>query len=194
MTVRRSSWLTLGLVSGLVYTASALVACGGKIDDPTGNTNSNVHGDPAPVDTGPHDPPAPKLTVGPGCTSQAQGGATSCKSADTWRTYAAQACKDGGLVLGDQIFLESCSPGTDMWTTTQYTCCSAPPPPPPTDVDAGPPDPGSPCPAKATDVPLGSPCTEPLVCDYVDACGNVDEYHCKYGTWQMNTWTYCAGK
>lgn len=65
------------------------------------------------------------------CIDDSMGGATSCKTADTWKDYAATACKTKGLALSDFSLGASCS--KDGFSSAKYSCCKIPPVPvPPT--------------------------------------------------------------
>lgn len=101
-----------------------------------------------------------------------------CRSVADAMSASAAECRDHGApVAGEWSFTDSC--GTDAYRNLTFACCPAPAS-----------TPG--CPASPTDWAPGTTCSG-LVCNYVDDCGNVDQFHCK-GGWASNTWTYCAGK
>jgi hypothetical protein len=159
-----------------VLLASLLTACGSQSTEPTASSTSSLDkckdkdkSKPKPYDC--PEPPPP-----PACTTHEQGGptSTSCKSAETWKLYASQDCTANGKTLTEYTLGTSCGEG--VYTGVTYQCCPAE---------------ANPCPASPTDWAVGAPCTEPLVCDYPTACGYVDQWHCKYGTWQPNTITSC---
>lgn len=62
------------------------------------------------------------------CIGDSMGGATSCKSADTWKEYAAGACKAKGLELSDLSLGGVCKGG---FTDAKFSCCKIGPVPVP---------------------------------------------------------------
>ncbi|MBS2017908.1 MAG: hypothetical protein JST00_33840 [Deltaproteobacteria bacterium] len=62
------------------------------------------------------------------CIADVMGGATSCKSADTWKGYAADACKAKGLELSDVSYGTACKGG---FTEAKFSCCKVAPVPVP---------------------------------------------------------------
>jgi len=60
------------------------------------------------------------------CFGEALGGDTSCKPADTWKEYAAQACAARGLALSDFGLGAACQDGH---ADAKYSCCKTPPRP-----------------------------------------------------------------
>jgi hypothetical protein len=89
---------------------AALGGCGVAADDVNGNASSV------------------KTLDAPKCTSETQGGPTSCKDEATWSAYGAMACAGKGLDLKHVSFAQSC--GTGRWREATYDCCTAPTPPP----------------------------------------------------------------
>ena len=87
------------------------------------------------------------------CTSETQGGATSCKDEKTWSAYGAMACAGKGLVLNHISFATSC--GAGLYREATYDCCTASPPSPP------PPVPPRMC--------MWSPAIGPAACQPADA-------------------------
>jgi hypothetical protein len=76
----------------------------------------------------PPPPPPPPPTT---CTSEVQGGPTSCKDVVTWKRYASDACAAKGATLTDYAAYEDCGNGNTRYV--KYVCCGAslPPTPPP---------------------------------------------------------------
>lgn len=52
---------------------------------------------------------------------------------------------------------------------------------------------GIPCACPEFPYPEGSKCCPNcyLVCDYPNCCGQMNQYHCKYGNWKVNSWYGC---
>jgi hypothetical protein len=66
----------------------------------------------------PSTPPPPD----PGaCTTEEQGGDTSCKPTAVWKGYAADACQAAGLALVDYSPADVC--GDDLFRYVKYRCC-----------------------------------------------------------------------
>lgn len=66
--------------------------------------------------------PEPATAPAPSsCDTRVEGGPTSCKSVETWKLYAHQACQDAGLQLADYGPSEDCGEGN--FRTVKYTCC-----------------------------------------------------------------------
>jgi len=60
------------------------------------------------------------------CFGESLGGPTSCKPIETWKDYAAKACENRGLSLGDFAVGSECKGGfSDM----KYSCCKVGPKP-----------------------------------------------------------------
>lgn len=113
-----SSWKNV--VVGMFAIAGALapLACSASdasVDEPTGTDES--------------------LLKEGACIGDVMGGATSCKPAETWKQYAADACKAKGLVVGDLGLGNACKGGFD---SAKYSCCKVGPVP----VPVPPKDPG----------------------------------------------------
>lgn len=70
--------------------------------------------EPAPV------PPTPTPPVG-SCTGGHQGGETSCKSPEIWKSYAIEACAQQGAMLVDIGYGTPCDGGNYRYM--KYTCC-----------------------------------------------------------------------
>ena len=103
---RRTPWP----YAALLLVGAALGGCGVAADDVNGNASSV------------------KTLDAPKCTSETQGGPTSCKDEATWSAYGAMACAGKGLDLKHVSFAQSC--GTGRWREATYDCCNAPTPPP----------------------------------------------------------------
>lgn len=56
------------------------------------------------------------------CDARTQGGPTSCKPADVWKTYASDDCARSGLVLSDITLRVACDGGNSRFV--DYVCCS----------------------------------------------------------------------
>jgi hypothetical protein len=79
--------------------------------------------------TPPLPPPPPAPPSGGSCFGGNDGGPTSCKSPDVWKTYASDICASRGFVLRDLAFDTECGGGNYRYM--KFACCSAAPPPPP---------------------------------------------------------------
>jgi hypothetical protein len=195
----------LALSSAVVVTW-ALAACGGKIDyGPVGDgSGAAAKGEGAAPDASP-----PALACGgsatalaSGCVRRLQGGvgSTSCKTADTWRTYAAEDCTQQGLQLQAA---ETCDPCGSSFETVQYVCCPSAPPASSFDPeDAGPEIDATPpgCHEEADGVPTCQSYAELQVfsaqrCAAEGLSLGLVEAHqrCPQGGYQQVFWTCCGG-
>jgi hypothetical protein len=70
-------------------------------------------------------PPAPPTPPSTGvCTSGHDGGETSCKSPETWKSYASETCAGQGLLLTDIAYGTECGGGNHRYM--KYLCCPRP--------------------------------------------------------------------
>lgn len=60
--------------------------------------------------------------LGRDCSTQVEGGGSSCKPSSVWRSYANDACERDGRTLGKISFGTSC--GKDSYREMKYECCS----------------------------------------------------------------------
>lgn len=105
---------------GIVALAGALgpLACGSD----SVNSNGSLKNDQSLLKEG-------------ACFGEALGGPTSCKPADTWRSYAEQACESRGLALTDLTLGAECKEG---FSDLKYSCCKPGPKPIPPGPNPGP--------------------------------------------------------
>jgi len=82
--------------------------------------NCCTHVDGGPVDSG----PPPEGGSPSDCLTNIQGSEGSCKSVETWKSYAASDCATTGRVLTTYTPLTTC--GGANYRYVQYTCCRAP--------------------------------------------------------------------
>ena len=95
--------------------------------DKGGGSTSGGTGGTSAGPGAPGTPPPPA-----GCVTREQGGATSCKPAYTWKSYANDDCQQSGMSLADYNPYGACD-DKDSTQFVSYTCCPSayPPPPPP---------------------------------------------------------------
>ena len=157
----------------------------------TGTADEAEVGDPdagedTGVDTG-TPPKKPILTTPicgtPGCSGTIEEG-TTCKTIVDWYASADKKCKTKGLVM---TYFEIGTPCSIGGKSAKYSCCPAGTSTLPIAASAlG-------CPPRADTWPVGTPCTGAragLICNYPNACGVVDDWHCKSG-WEPNTTCGC---
>jgi hypothetical protein len=109
-----------GVDCGAGMTRMVKYQCCGPVPPDPGNSGSGG-GSGTPGSTPGTGSGGTSGTGGGSCTGGSEGGATSCKSAETWRQYAAENCARQNLVLNDIGFGESC--GTDFYRYMKYSCC-----------------------------------------------------------------------
>lgn len=160
--------------------ALSMAACGGRVVDDANANGSGVTG--APASDGEATPIAQMAICGtPACFGRVETG-TRCRSAGEWSSIAAASCTGAFKV----VYLEFSDPCEHGFLSARYGCC-------PEGTPVEPLTPSSPnCPAAPDTWELGKPCTAPLWCNYPDACGHNNGWHCKHGTWQSNSGCYCA--
>jgi hypothetical protein len=181
----------------LAFVFLGLIGCGGRVDAPTvddggpGDGSSTSDGGSAGGGGG----SGPTLPVDDGIVWQSYGvpfcsGAIvrgdACRPRAEWWAQAATACAGAGTTLLYFELGDLCPLGA---REVKYTCCPASTPREKLDFPSS-----DTCPPLAESWAPGTACVEPLWCNYPNACGDLDNWHCKFGAWAMNTWTYCAKK
>ncbi len=152
-----------------------------ETDASTVDTAEEADAETEPKDTG---PPASVILMIPICGSPGCFGAidtsTTCRSLGDWFAAVTKKCSAKSLTLTYFDLGDPCSGGG---RSAKYSCC----PKGTATIPVSKSSDG--CPTHATDWAPGSPCDGPrygLTCEYPNACGWVEEWHCKSG-WALNT-------
>ena len=181
-----------------ILSACLFAACGGRVDASDGNAHQGVGGsdtpdagdDGATSDSGATTPTSPpddgKVYESPFDDPSCRGTIATgdvCRARASLRADAAADCEGSGLVL---VYFETGVPCADGARQAKYTCCDASAPRfeiVPSTAD---------CPATPDVWPPESSCSSDLWCNYPDACGDVLNWHCKYGRWEQNSGAACG--